>query len=232
MTRRYFVPELPLSGGLVALPNEEAQHATRVMRVKIGDDVTLFDGRGHEAEASVLSVGRNECQCTAQTAAAIDREPKCRVHLGVALPKPDRARELIERLTELGVASLTPITAGRTQRGPSESLIEKMRRGVIESCKQSGRNQLLEVRDPIKAADYFRTVDQATKLIAHPTESVYSLDEAKLQSDVAIAIGPEGGWTDDEVSDAVAAGFRGVTLGPRIYRIETAAAVIAAVLVT
>jgi 16S rRNA (uracil1498-N3)-methyltransferase len=235
MTRRYFVPELAVAG-LISLSTEEAQHAIRVMRVQVDDHVTLFDGRGHQCEATVVGIGRNECQCVAGDVTAVDREPDCEVHLGIALPKPDRARELIERLTELGVTSVTPIMAARTQRGPSESVLEKLRRGVIEACKQSGRNRLMTVHEPVNASEFFASnvlgsdSGASVCIIAHPTPSSVSLAKFHGRPSVTAAIGPEGGWTDEEVAMATGAGYQSVDLGKRVYRIETAAAVIAVVL--
>lgn len=232
MTRRYFVPELA-SSGLVSMPTEEAQHAIRVMRVQAGDAVSLFDGRGHECEATVVAIGRNDCQCKPGVVIAVDREPACEIHLGVALPKPDRARELVERLTELGVASLTPITASRTQRGPSDSVLEKLRRGVVEACKQSGRNRLMRIDDPVSSTEFFaRDSGASVCIVAHPSDSPTSLFDLRGQASITAAIGPEGGWTEEEVSLAIGAGYRAVDLGQRIYRIETAAVAIASVLVS
>lgn len=232
MTRRYFVPELPKSGGRVELPTSEAHHATRVMRVQVGDSVTLFDGAGSESAAVISQTGRNECLCEAEPAVAIDREPSRAIHFGIALPKPDRARELIERLTELGVASVTPIVAERTQRPPSDSLLEKLRRGVIEACKQCERNRLLEIRPVATSSDFFATKQTGQRLIAHPSPEAIRLRDIDAANDVIAAIGPEGGWTDDEVTQAIEHNFATINLGPRIYRVETAATAIAAVLVS
>jgi 16S rRNA (uracil1498-N3)-methyltransferase len=231
MTRRYFVPDLPFLGGLVSLPEAEAQHASRVMRVQVGDDLVLFDGRGNEATANFVHVGRKECHCQANAAQAINREPKREIHLAIALPKPDRSRELIERLTEMGVCSLTPLIAQRTQRPPTDSLLAKLRRGVIEACKQSGRNQLLNLKEPMQSDAFFRSCEQHTRWIAHPAMDDIIRDAAPTGR-FYVAIGPEGGWTDDEVQLAVLNGFRAIDLGARTYRIETAATAIAAVLAT
>lgn len=230
MTRRYYVPDLPEQGGRVALPTAEARHATHVMRVQPGDAVALFDGKGNEATAVISQVGRTDCQCDAETPIAIDREPARTVHLGIALPKPDRARELIERLTELGVKSVTPIMSQRTQRPPSHSLIEKLRRAVVEACKQSGRNQLMELMPTQTTSDYFATHQNGVRWIAHPYGAM-RLTELPTQSDhVEAAIGPEGGWTDQEFELAQSQGFEPVLLGERIYRVETAAIVTATIL--
>lgn len=231
MTRRYFVPDLPLSGGLVALPTAEAQHATRVMRVQHGDCVTLFDGNGKESEAVVVLASRTECHCDAESPVTIDRESTCQLHLGIGLPKPDRAKELVERLTELGVKSITPIVAARSQRPPGDSLLAKLRRGVIEACKQSERNQLMEIRDTVSAAEFFAAQWVGRRLIAHPNSAGTSLTSVRGEKMVVAAIGPEGGWTDNEVEMATGRGFETVRLGKRTYRIETAATAVAAVLV-
>ncbi|MGI9474117.1 MAG: RsmE family RNA methyltransferase [Rubripirellula sp.] len=229
MTRRYFVSNLPENGGLVALSTAEAQHATRVMRVQVGDTLTLFDGGGNEAEATFVAVGRNECQCEAEPQRRVDREPSTEIHLGIALPKPDRARELIERLTEIGVKSVTPLVAARTQRPPSDSLLQKLSRGVIEACKQSGRNQLLTLHAPVSASSFFETARSDHRWIAHSSGSAIATRQDSAGSVVAV-VGPEGGWTDEEFQLAVDLGYTPIDLGRRIYRIETAATVIASVL--
>ncbi|MDG2223829.1 MAG: RsmE family RNA methyltransferase [Rubripirellula sp.] len=230
MTRRYFASELPPAGGLVALSTEESQHAIRVMRLQLGDQVMLFDGNGAEAEAKVADLGRNRCELQVQTVQLISREPPCELELAIALPKPDRARELIERLTELGVKSVTPITAQRTQRPPSSSLLQKLRRGVIEACKQCQRNQLMEVHDPRPSLEFFADKPSGVCWIAHPVESRQPIIAGEALGQVTAAIGPEGGWTEEETAIAIDNGYQPIDLGKRIYRIETAATVIASIL--
>ena len=229
MTRRYYAPDLPAAGGEVVLSPTEAQHACRVMRVEIGDSVVLFDGQGNEANARIQSVSRSECICVTEPAQAVDRELPCSLHLAIALPKPDRARNLVERLTELGVATLTPLIAARTQRKPSQSLIDKLQRTVIESCKQCERNQLMEIKAVSNSKDFFASSISGKRLVAHPgatTDSHHSLSESQ---ELIVAIGPEGGFSDDEIEIAGDSGFAFLGLGKRIYRVETAATVIASI---
>jgi 16S rRNA (uracil1498-N3)-methyltransferase len=230
MTRRYYAPDLPADGGVVVLSPEESQHAIRVMRVEVGDHVTLFDGCGHEAEASVIRVGKKECELQAQPPRHLDREPRCAIHLAVALPKPDRSKELIERLTELGVRTLTPLVAERTQRPPTLSLLEKLRRGVTEACKQSERNQLMEIHEPKSSLDFLREPGDGVRWIAHPAPDAILVPEARSLDHVTAAVGPEGGWSETEYAAAMENGYQPIHLGKRIYRIETAATVIAAML--
>ena len=234
MTKRYYVPDLPQLGGTISLPPSEAQHAIRVMRIKVGEAIELFNGQGLQAEAMIEDVKRNACICQANAACSIDREPKRKVRLAIALPKPDRAKELIERLTELGVQSVTPIIAERTQRGPTDSTLEKLFKVIIEACKQSGRNQLMQLKPTMKSLTFFQSDEIENKVIAHPVpDGVAALTYREAANDKAfsIAIGPEGGWTDHEYQAAIDQGYSPINLGKRIYRIETAAVALAANLI-
>lgn len=233
MTRRYFVPQLPAAGGPAPLPPDEAAHAARVMRAAVGDRVVLFCGDGREAEAQIVSVAKRHVFVEAEPPREVSREAEHPLVVAVSLPKGDRARGLVERLTELGVATVQPLICERTQSSPSSSAIEKLRRGVIEASKQCGRNRLMQIADPIRFAEYLAESDpDAVNLIAHPDGHSFA---ATLQSAGAapsgVAVGPEGGFTEEEVEHAVNSGWQRVTLGSRILRIETAAAALVARLV-
>ena len=235
MTRRYYHPELPSSGGLIQLDDNEAQHAARVMRVETGDKITLFDGVGHEATAEIVSAGRREVTCQSGAPEEVDRESSAELVMGIAFPKPERAREMVERLTELGVARITPIIAQRSQRAPSSSLIGKLRRAVIEASKQCGRNQLLIVDEPEKFAHFVsqdlsasHTNQEASLWIAHPSGEANIRSIRESVGSVIALVGPEGGWSDDEVRLATERGYQLVGLGKRLLRVETAAALIGA----
>lgn len=236
MTRRYFVPELSATGGPLSLPADEAAHAARVMRAVPGDLVTLFCGDGREAEAEILSVEKRHVFVHAQPPQSVDRETPFPVSVAVALPKADRARALVERLTELGVASLQPLACQRTQLAPSPAAIAKLRRAVVEASKQCGRNRLMQIAEAMPFSDFLHQTDpDAVSLIAHPDGHALSVALQSGGGDgdapVQIAVGPEGGFTDEEVHQAVETGWQRVSLGPRILRIETAAAAIVARLI-
>ncbi|MGB7344970.1 MAG: RsmE family RNA methyltransferase [Pirellulaceae bacterium] len=232
MTRRYFLPAIPTVGSVATLDPSESLHAIKVMRVQLGDSVELFDGKGGQAAATVVSITRKECSCCVESFRTKNREPNRELTFAIALPKPDRCREMIERLTELGVKRIVPIDASRTQRGPSTSLIEKLRRAVVEACKQSGRNVLMEIADPVSLGEFLQEEDDAAaKWIAHPDGDAVGLNEIAPLLSVTALVGPEGGWSDDEVNLSIERGFRKVSLGQRIYRIETAAVYLASRLI-
>ena len=229
MTRRYYHPELPANGGRIRLSEPESQHAVKVMRIQLGDVIELFDGKGQQAAGRISEINRRYCDCLAEGPEAIDREPGRQLHLGIALPKPDRARELIERLTELGVKSVTPLVTSRTQRPPSAGLLDRLRRGSIEACKQSGRNLLIQINAPMSAADFVASceADVSRWMADQGGPAIASLMNTAGDQMVG-AIGPEGGWTDEELALAKDSGFKLVSFGKRILRVETAATLMAA----
>lgn len=232
MTRRYYAPDLPAAGGLIQLSDEEAGHAARVMRAQIGDSIELFDGRGNQADGTIQSISKRNCTVSALPSRLIDREPICQSHFAIALPKPERSKELIERLTELGVHRITPLVCTRTQRPPTDSLLTKMRRIVVESSKQCERNRLMVIDDPVKMEPFVAGNYEGDKWIAHPDGPMISSKVASRSAgrNATILVGPEGGFSDEEVALAKDSGFEPVGLGKRIYRIETAACAIAAML--
>ncbi|REK12772.1 MAG: 16S rRNA (uracil(1498)-N(3))-methyltransferase [Planctomycetota bacterium] len=229
MSQRYFV-ESPIEGPTVRLTGSEAHHLAHVMRARAGDDVVLFDGGGAEYAARVEHIARAEIGLAVLERRDVDREPAVHLTLGVALPKPDRARWLVEKATELGVARLVPLVTQFAGQRPAPATLVKLRRAVIEACKQCGRNRLMEIAEPQPFDAWIGTVEGA-RLLAHPA----SADPRSTTSPplshpgpLTIAVGPEGGFSPQEVERALAAGWRTVALGERILRVETAALALAA----
>jgi 16S rRNA (uracil1498-N3)-methyltransferase len=231
MTRRYYVPALPPEAGEFPLPLEEAKHAAAVMRIRPGDVIDVFDGADREGEARVIKASKREVACQLEAVRTVNREAATRVTAWVALPKGDRTRVVVEKLTELGVQRLVPLHCHRSQGKPSASALQKLQRYVIEACKQSGRNRLMEVAPPRTSDEAFdRSVaipPGETRWFADPTASPEGPSAAEGQV-VHFAVGPEGGFSDAERQAATAAGWRGFGLGPRILRVETAAITVAA----
>lgn len=150
-------------------------------------------------------------------------------HLEVAapLPKGDRGQFLIEKLTELGVTAFVPLQTRRSVVHPREARLDKLGRWVIEASKQCGRNVLMAVAPLADWETYCcRTDLPARKWLAHPGFDEVSARSLKLQA-TALAVGPEGGFTEEEVACALTANWQGMGLGPRILRVETAAVVLA-----
>ena len=227
MSDRYFASER-ITTEHVILTGTEAHHLIHVMRAKPELRVTLFDGSGGEFDAVVRRVGRSEVELAVLGRREVDRELPLTLTLGVALPKGERQRWLVEKAVELGVGCLVPLETARGVAQPVENALERLRRAVIEASKQCGRNRLMEIAEP-RGWDAFLTdtAGVACRLLAHPGPSGADI-RPRPGEPVAIGIGPEGGFTDDEVARATAAGWQPVSLGPRILRVETAAIFLAA----
>jgi 16S rRNA (uracil1498-N3)-methyltransferase len=265
VSQRFFASS-PITIKQVTLAGDEGHHLARVMRAKPGDVIVLFDGGGAEFDARVIAVGRSSVELEIVGRREVDRESPLAVTLGVALPKGERQRFLVEKAVELGVARLVPLETQRGVAQPTESAQERLRRAVIEASKQCGRNRLMEVAAATPLGKYATAAPQgAARLIAHPdgqpipndlsevgqtgsgvffgptgnhmenlpTEKVSrALEPApSFRPAVYLAVGPEGGFTDEEIAAAHAAGWRPVSLGSRILRVETAALALAARLV-
>ena len=230
MTARYYLPP-PLSPGARQIAGPEAHHLLHVMRAEAGARVVVFDGQGAEAEAVVVSRGRTEATLEIQDVRRVSREPPRRLHLGVALPKGDRQKWLVEKSVELGVASLTPLVSRRSVAQPSGKALERLRRTVIESSKQCGRNTLMEVAPSCELPAWLASAPpDARRWIASPAaDALPPLGEA---SEIHATIGPEGGLTQEELALAAQHAWTAVSLGPRVLRVETAAIAIAAVVVS
>ncbi len=219
MSERFFVP-CPLGSGAVELDGPEAHHLATVCRLRAGDAVILFNGDGLEYPARVESVGRRAVSLEILSVEAPGREVPFRLEVAAPLPKGDRATFLIEKLTELGVTSFTPLQTARSIVHPHDAKREKLQRHAVEACKQCGRNVIPQVKPLTLWASFLGDASlPARRLLAHPGNR--RIDSVAV--DVVLAVGPEGGLTDTEVEQAVAAGWQTVGLGPRILRVETAA---------
>jgi 16S rRNA (uracil1498-N3)-methyltransferase len=248
MTERYFVDE-PISGNRVTLSGAEAHHLIHVMRATPGARLTLFDGGGDEFSAEVEKTGRSEVELAILSRESVSRELPFDLTLGVALPKGDRQKWLVEKAVELGVSRIVPLRTCHGVAEPVENALVRLRRSVIEASKQCGRNRLLQIDQPRDWPDFVAgAADTTCRLVAHPSEdmgrrklSQDGLDESEAAcrqpppsplpnaGNVCLAVGPEGGFSDEEVALAVNAGWRTIDLGPRILRVETAALMLAAV---
>lgn len=238
MSRRFFV-ESEIMGDRAFLAGSEAHHLSHVLRMDVGQHVTLFDGKGAEFTARIGRVRRSRVDLEVLDRAEISRELSFELILGVALPKGDRQRWLIEKAVELGVARVVPLITERGVAQPVKTATARLRRAVIEASKQCGRNQLMEISGPQSISDYVQTVtDSATRLMAHRSDDVDTSDHvARLaensgQHQVYIAVGPEGGFSPQEANLAEENGWKLVSLGPRTLRVDTAALTLVALVAT
>jgi 16S rRNA (uracil1498-N3)-methyltransferase len=226
MADRFYVNRA-LAPGPVEVEGPEARHLAVVCRLRPGDAVCLFNGDGRQYPAEVRQVHRRSVALEVRAVEAPRREHPFRLEMAVPIPKGDRAQFLVEKLTELGVASCTPLQTERSVVHPRETKLGKLQRYVIEASKQCGRNVLMEIGPLTEWTTFLRREDlRGRKVLAHPGGTAGLRDVAA--TDLVAAVGPEGGFTGEEVELARAAGWEVMGLGPRILRVETAAMVLAA----
>ncbi|MEE2797033.1 MAG: RsmE family RNA methyltransferase [Planctomycetota bacterium] len=222
MSHRFFLSQTPTED-TARLEGDEARHLARVMRAKTGDTVELFDGQGTSWTATVQAIQRNHVSLRLDQKQSETISNKPTITLAVALPKGDRQKWLIEKITELGTDSLVPLTTTRSVAEPTAAAISRLQRGVIESCKQSGRNRLLEITQPQSLHNLLTTSSASLRILACPDGTPMQSILLKPIDNILIAIGPEGGFTDEEIRTANASGFAQMSLCQNILRIETAA---------
>jgi 16S rRNA (uracil1498-N3)-methyltransferase len=205
------------------LSAEEAHHATHVLRVKDGDTVNVFDGRGHEAQCRVGEDGKLTILQQSSTPAL-----PCLIKLAQAIPKKNMDL-IVQKATELGVASIVPLISERTivQLDEGSKKVERWREIALEACKQSGNNWLPEIQSPQKARAFLDVPGNFDLMLiaslqpdSKPLKTVLSNNRP---ASVLILIGPEGDFTPAELAAAKSAGCLPLSLGPLVLRAETAA---------
>ncbi len=184
----------------------------------------VFDGSGFATSAEVTDQGRDWVELRVVGEPLPDRVAPCRLTLATAVPKGERFDWLIEKATELGVDRVVPIVTERSVVDPRATKLDRLRRLIVEASKQCGRNRLMVLEQPLHwSVVLTKPAATALRLVAHPGGSPpSSWPQARRGGDAALAIGPEGGFTDPEIEAARAAGWQLGSLGATLLRIETA----------
>ncbi len=214
-------------GDVIELSATASQHVGVVLRMQPADSLTLFCGDNREFLAHITNVHKKKVSVRIAEVANVCRESLRQIHLAQALSKGDRMEWVIQKAVELGVTSITPLfTAHCVVKLDAERLAKKQAQWqaiAIAACEQSGRNQVPTVHSACSYAAYLNTSSAATKWILHPSSEKSWRDHAFTAGDIALLIGPEGGLSEDEISQAKSHDFMSLCLGPRVLRTETAA---------
>lgn len=230
ISHRFFCPG-PLSAGcVVALPAGAARHAVRVLRLAVGDALTLFDGGGAEYPARIVALAKDAVEVALGAAAAIDRESPLAVTLAQALQAADKMDLTIQKAVELGAAAVQPLASRRSvvrlDGERAARRVEHWRGVAVAACEQCGRNRLPEIGDIAPLAAWLATLPAAAagelRLMLAPDAAVALAALPAPAGRAILLVGAEGGLATDEQAAATAAGFIGLRLGPRVLRTETA----------
>ncbi|UCH52782.1 MAG: 16S rRNA (uracil(1498)-N(3))-methyltransferase [Pseudomonadota bacterium] len=220
----FYCPDLDPASDRATLPATEVSHALGARRLRVGAEVSLFDGRGQVARAQIAAVNNRDRSVELQISERRRQAPSAARHLACALAKGDRQATLFDMATQLGATDLTPLECEHSVVTVGPNSVARWERICLEACKQSRRAYLPRLHAPT-TPDALCAARQATRtLIAHPDGLAFArLEPLRTTDDVLLLIGPEGGFTDGEVAAARANGAQTVALGDAILRIETAA---------
>lgn len=224
---RIYEPQPLVLGDLVTLSPQASQHVGVVLRMKPGEPLTLFSGDDREFLARIEDVKKKQVLVRLESVKTLSRESPLTIHLAQAISKGDRMDFVMQKAVELGVTSITPIFSQRCVVSlDQERLAKKIQQWqaiVISSCEQSGRNRVPVVHQPVSIEHYLKQAEATFKLVLDPKANNSWRNYESIPKEITLLIGPEGGLADHEIDDALAQGFHGLALGPRILRTETAA---------
>jgi 16S rRNA (uracil1498-N3)-methyltransferase len=212
-------------GAQLALAPDAAQHVARALRLKAGDDLTLFDGGGGEYEATIQRIDRDRVDVKVGSWRDVEREASLRVGLVQGLPEADKMDWIIQKAVELGVGWIQPIVCDRSVVRLSGERAERReshwKRVAIAACEQSGRNRLAEVRPTLTFQAWMSVESEVTRWMLLPGAQPLA-SHAPPSGPVELLVGPEGGLSEREDDIARSRRCEPLSLGPRVLRTETA----------
>ncbi len=225
---RFYCPEIPAQSGAAELPEQAAHHAARVLRLKEGDAVTVFNGQGGEGEARIAAIGKRGVGIEITAWHTVERESPLRVVLAQAISAGEKMDFTLQKAVELGVQAIQPLASERSVVKLSGERAEKRVahwQGVaIAACEQSGRNRVPEVAPIRPLYEWLGQQDQTgLRLMLSPVADIGLRDLPTPTGSTTLLIGPEGGFSEAEGKAAQRAGYIPVRLGARVLRTETAA---------
>ena len=234
--KRLYVTERLAAGTELDLGEESARYLGRVLRLRVGDSVHVFNGDDGEWSATISRFGKNRVTLSVHDAVPNTAEPDLKVHLVQGISRGDRMDFVVQKATELGVDRVTPVLTDYGVVKLDGKRAGKRRlhwQRVAESaCEQSGRVDPPRVDAPLPLNDWLGTAraGDSTDLVLAPGTGQALTKVAKPAAGLCLLIGPEGGFSEREYDDAAISGFEAVTLGPRVLRTETAAVAAIAIL--
>ena len=222
---RIFTEQDLASGQAVDLEAQASHHLSKVLRMQAGADLILFNGQGGEYEASITEISKKYITLSVGNHHPQNRQSPLAVYLGIAMSKGDRMDWVMQKATELGVRSITPLITERTElklKGDrAEKKLNSWQKIIHSACEQCQLNIPPSLIPVTTFNDWASTIEADKKLVLHHRNN-QSLKSAEQVRSAAILIGPEGGLSEAEILLAENSGFQSLALGPRVLRTETA----------
>lgn len=226
-TIRIHVDSSLRAGDELALPEQAAAHVVRVLRLRAGDPVSLFNGNGNDYAAELVAVGARETRARILEMRTNDSESPLRIILAQALARGEKMDWIVQKATELGVSGIVPLVTARSEVKLDESRarkrLEHWQAVAISACEQSGRARVPAFTPVQSLRTWLDSLDaSAARLALLPEGEVTPRALGAPAQGAVLAVGPEGGFDEADISLLREAGFRGLALGPRVLRTETA----------
>lgn len=236
----YYIPPESVSGDTLTITGDELHHLSRVKRKRSGEQIRAVDGVGNTYEAEILSISKQEAVCRILSTQRRQGEALTHITIAQSLIKGERFEWFLEKATEIGVSEIIPMTTERTIIKGNDKKLTRWRRIVLSAMKQCGRSVLPDMNEilPFKkvialGADCsMRFIADAEADDVQPITEAASVPQTGIKSKALVLIGPEGGFSREEISLAVENGFKPVSLGPRRLRAETAGIVSATLILS
>ena len=229
---RFFVTKDSITDNLITVSGKDAFHIARSLRMAVGDTLTVCDEDGTEYLVELTRIRDEECQASVISKQEGKTESPVRITLYMAYPKGDKLETVVQKSVELGASRIVPFESSRCIKRPAQDkadkITERLSRIAEEAAKQCGRSKLPEVARAIKLSDVVKAVGEYDlTLFCYEGEGATSLKATlesygKKEGTIAVIIGSEGGFSEEEAKLITEAGARCVNLGPRILRCETA----------
>jgi 16S rRNA (uracil1498-N3)-methyltransferase len=229
MKTRLFVSHPLINGGEVVVDGDRARYLGRVLRLRVGDDITVFNGEGPEWSAVIEGMTKSTATLRVGDSREAGTESPLRIHLVQGISRGERMDYVVQKATELGVKRITPVLTEYGVVKLDEKRREKRREHwehvAASACEQSGRTRPPLIDTPLPLKDWFgsKPADADVDLLLKPGAKSPLAGIAAPNTKVCMLIGPEGGFSQTEYEDAEVSGFEAVSIGPRILRTETAA---------
>mgnify|MGYP001821389952 CR=1 FL=1 len=222
---RIFTGQVLQAHSTFELEPRPSQHLARALRMREGDSVILFDGSGGEYPATISALSKKQVAVSTGAIQQREVESSLAVHLGIAVSRGERMDWVVQKATELGVSSISPLLTERTEvklKGDrAEKKIAHWQQVAISACEQCGRNRIPKIGTQQPLQTWLDSADAPLKLVLHHRADTLPPGSVAAER-AALLIGPEGGLSEGEIAAAEQRGFLSLSLGPRVLRTETA----------
>lgn len=225
-TPRIYQNQPLIEGTDIVLDDNGSRHIGKVLRKTVGEPLIVFNGTGGEYHGQIQEVSNKQVTSSLDFFNEVDRNGSIEIHLGQVMGKGNHMDYALQKAVELGVSEITPLTSAhcevRLKGQRLEKKMEQWRHLLISACEQSGLNILPTLHPPVTITQWAETVDTELKWVLHTDGLPENPFDTEKPASVCFTVGPEGGFSDEEIDQLKASDFQSVTLGPRVWRTETA----------